>query len=260
MAARSSELLVSKYPDEADRILRWLRQGSGLWRLENMPRDMRNWHESDYHTVNAACIWVTGHWDDKDTIDAQSVAGSALHLRSLFWSNYGSVPLAVRLCIAHASTLNIFGHIQSDEVCVQLFKFLATPDEEVDSKLVQEAAESHIAMFPGPVFCWSYRYPSPPKFAPSCWETFLRNTVTLPSLTVFSNHWDIHPRKTPLHALVKGVAYRCIDMGVKHISKILSRIHRVLLRWVFLLAESGIDLIAYGKWEAKQFSEFFILR
>ncbi|KAK0640821.1 hypothetical protein B0T16DRAFT_460964 [Cercophora newfieldiana] len=226
---------------ELDRVLSL--NPAQYWRLDSMPEDISDWSLDHYDTVGSATWYVS-----LITVDEVPIATQRRLLDGICPRG---TPLVVRLCLANSIA---YPHYASTEHNVEQFKLFASQDGEVNSDLVREAAEADVALFPGPVYAWSYGFSGNAKSEPlaSGWDSVLRNNVTLSSLTIFNNHLDIRIRKTPLLALIRGVAMRCCDMGIKYIPKISASIQKALLHWVQLLIESGVDVVAYGQWETRQ--------
>ena len=220
------------------------------WGLERVSRKTADWDANDYDAIDWACFSLLNI-----VISNGPCLGGALfpRLRDTLFHSYDSIALRVRLCLANASSLSPLYSV--GPVIYSMFKLWVAAKGETDSELVREATENHLAIFTAPVYHWAFSFASFGSALPEC-DKFIRDTVTLGTLTAFNDLWDANGHSTLLLTLVKAIAWACGDQGMTHIPRIIARIEKTLLHWLLLLRESGVEIFAYGKWEAKQFSKF----
>jgi hypothetical protein len=237
-----------------DNALSWLKKQSSSWQLESFPDDMAKWDADHYIRLNAALysIVIVPH-------SLKELPPAVEALVRGFYTRHTKAPLAVRLCLMNATIVSWqlgYRYHSTTEIMT------ASDGGDVYSKLAQAAGKANVSFLPGPVCVWAAAVCAstfnPRNLELEKWERFLRTSLTFDSLTISSNIWDPLGKKTPLLALVQGVAMHCSKLDIKHIPKIMANLHQTLLRWVSLLVEIGIDIVAYGKWEAQELGMLYI--
>jgi len=221
----------------------------GRWNLFTIPERPVEWNPLEKKLVKMVCCSIL-------LISAagriSTVAGARQLRDALFAYDSRYHPLSVRICLAN-STIYLNPTNSAWNESYEMFRVFAVTHGDIDTSLVDEAIKHGLALFPGPVYLCASQFVQSGSF-PERWDSFLRGSVTTEGLTIPNYLWDPWGSRTPLQGLVKGAGHACLIPRWKRAPNAFQKSQDALRAWITLLSGTGVDIMSYGSWEAKQLS------
>jgi len=203
------------------------------------------WNVQDVHSESDP--WMLWYFLVHAMIDGEYIQ-SALQLRTLrdrLFPHYNRVPHRDRLRFAKLLDWTDFSEFEQ----AQSFRHsLSSTGDLGPESMVTKTERGDRSLLPREAFQWA-RLTVELGSIPENWTEVLRSTVSLRTLTALDNGDPIWGC-TPLLGLVKGTVWGYLHLPPdKRIRSIVALIRHVLEQWLELLEDTGINLLAYGKWE-----------
>ncbi|KAK1751318.1 hypothetical protein QBC47DRAFT_391621 [Echria macrotheca] len=211
------------------------------------------WNPQLFNMYGNFVLWTFWHFLVSVRLNSD-VLRRAMDLRTLrnrLVLDYDRLSHVNRLLIT--KILNLFGFDESDQA--ELFRLSLCSTGELSPSSVVLHSEGTRSLLPREMFEWA-RMLVKLGSVPENWTRILRDTVTIATLTTLDGEdvsW-VFWGETPLLGLVKGTVYAW-DQEENNGSPVVL-LTRVLVQWLDVLQEMGIELDVYGEWEVESLREW----